>query len=219
MISIWYFNIKNVHQALFDQLLQTVPVTVQQSIQTLRFFKDQQLKLFGRLLVEQFHKTKNIPFDWSNWRTNTQGKPYMLNGSSFNISHSGNLVAVAFASQNVGLDLERIEERNIDPIIDHFHALEKRHIDWSHNKKEAFYHIWTRKEAFIKAKGTGLLNALHEDNSLSNELYYNNKSWFLHSLSPLAGYQFAVCSLVKNSPIQIKEIGLSQLFVNQTRAA
>lgn len=79
----------------------------------------------------------------------------------FNISHSGSVAAVALSDTvPVGLDIERVRPfAGIKEIVNgEFHPLEKTY--WVQTplelQDEKFFIIWTRKEAYLKAKGCGL---------------------------------------------------------------
>ena len=60
----------------------------------------------------------------------------------FNISHSNNIVAVAFDTNPLGLDVEHMKDRNFKML------LERYNID--SNDKNLFYQFWTQYEASIK---------------------------------------------------------------------
>ena len=60
----------------------------------------------------------------------------------FNISHSNNVVAVAFDDMSLGLDVEYIKERDFKSL------LERYNID--SDDKNLFYQFWTEYEASIK---------------------------------------------------------------------
>ncbi len=88
-------------------------------------------------------------------------KPYLADGPSFNLSHSGTVVLYAFAARGeLGIDVElydagvvneRIAERFFSPAeVRALRALPQEAQPW------AFLTCWTRKEAFIKARGDGL---------------------------------------------------------------
>ncbi len=98
------------------------------------------------------------------FRYGPRGKP-MLDAEDgllrFNLSHSGDLALVAVSrGREIGVDVERIRpDRDLDRIATRFFstvevaallALPRA------ERAEAFYHCWTRKEAYIKALGDGL---------------------------------------------------------------
>jgi 4'-phosphopantetheinyl transferase len=100
-----------------------------------------------------------------------KGKPQLAgalihNSLNFNISHSGDYVLVAIAFQRcLGVDIERIRmDIDTGAIAKRFFsaneclALAGLPADLRH---EAFFACWTRKEAYIKARGDGLSLGLH----------------------------------------------------------
>ena len=103
----------------------------------------------------------------------SHGKPQIASATSqdpqlkFNLSHSGGLALYAFTSVgDVGVDLEHIrpEFTGDDIARRFFSATEVECLDQlpPHARHEAFFSCWTRKEAFIKAKGVGLSLALDQ---------------------------------------------------------
>ena len=99
-------------------------------------------------------------------RTLEHGKPFALvEGSvapiSFNVSHSGNHGLIALASKGrLGVDVEeRSHRRDLDAISETvFSPGEQAELAsaGSPDRVHLFYKLWTIKEAFIKALGTGL---------------------------------------------------------------
>lgn len=103
------------------------------------------------------------------------GKPALAAGTQragatleFNLSHSHDLALVALAWERpVGVDLERWDrERNHLELAERFfspaeraslRALADRHADLVHG----FFAAWSRKEAYLKARGEGVLRGLH----------------------------------------------------------
>lgn len=97
---------------------------------------------------------------------NSFGKPmldaeYGGNNISFNLSHSVDLALYAITrKREVGVDIERIKpDIETERIAERFFSSDEvaslRTVS-SNIHQKAFFHCWTRKEAFIKAKGKGL---------------------------------------------------------------
>lgn len=90
------------------------------------------------------------------------GKPYLSDESIyFNLSHSGDYVALAFCKDSpVGIDIEhtRSNIRKDSLVKRFFHADEaKLFLNLSEQDKEAFlFRRWTVREAFLKGIGSGL---------------------------------------------------------------
>lgn len=93
------------------------------------------------------------------------GKPHLSdhlepNALCFNLSHAGDYLLVAFASgREVGVDLEQLQQDlNFRPMAERYFSEREQADLFTLPEKEqltAFYRCWTRKEAYIKATGTG----------------------------------------------------------------
>ena len=85
----------------------------------------------------------------------------------FNLSHSGDMAAIAVSlGREIGVDIERIEPKRTDiAVAERFFS--RREIEALRNLPEkdrdaGFFTCWTRKEAYIKARGEGLSIPLSE---------------------------------------------------------
>jgi 4'-phosphopantetheinyl transferase len=97
---------------------------------------------------------------------NRYGKPdiapeYHPENIKFNLSHSGNLALYAITrNREIGIDVEYI--RNVDKadkIVKRFFSKEEGefyHSQPNYKKNSAFFTLWTRKEAYSKARGMGI---------------------------------------------------------------
>jgi 4'-phosphopantetheinyl transferase len=105
------------------------------------------------------------------FRYSMYGKPELAkpagSGLHFNVSHSESVALYAFAiGRRIGIDVERIRD-DFD-----FELIAKRSFSlFEHaalkrmpatERRRAFFVCWTRKEAYIKALGTGLNHPLHQ---------------------------------------------------------
>lgn len=97
------------------------------------------------------------------FQTNEFGKPFLAPETSveFNLSHSGDLALVALTTgRAIGVDLEQYRERLETEKISkrYFSSAEFSQLMNlpDSQREEAFYACWTRKEAYIKARGEGL---------------------------------------------------------------
>ncbi len=97
----------------------------------------------------------------------SHGKPKLVGGGGtavpleFNMSHSGNVVLLAFSSTcELGVDVELIRPlEDMAGIADRFFSREESEELFSlapEERERAFYLCWTRKEAYVKAVGEGL---------------------------------------------------------------
>lgn len=95
-----------------------------------------------------------------------QGKPVLLDRSlQFNVSHSHGQALFAFARQGrIGIDLEQ-EDRDVEwaSLSQRFFARAEHQAILAlpaSEQKAAFFRCWTRKEAYVKAHGDGLMRGL-----------------------------------------------------------
>jgi len=97
------------------------------------------------------------------------GRP-VLNGLGalhFNVSHTDGLALMAFARDHeVGVDVEKFRPTSDIPgLADRFFSAQERDALKPLSGDDllaAFFRCWTRKEAYIKAKGEGLSLPLHQ---------------------------------------------------------
>jgi 4'-phosphopantetheinyl transferase len=99
------------------------------------------------------------------FRHGPRGKPYLAGNpdpaARFNLAHSGECALVAVARhREIGVDIEMIKEQRATQDIAHrffspyevgvLHSLPEQ------ERTAAFYRLWARKEAYLKARGEGL---------------------------------------------------------------
>lgn len=142
------------------------------------------------------------------------GKPHVAGeqegGLVFNLSHSGDLVLIALSrGGSVGVDVEcwtrGIDEQGLERITESvFSARERaalRLLDPA-LRRAAFFAVWSRKEAYIKATGLGVSHGLdHFDVSAEHDeaRLLEDRSgvadvgeWALYDLAPGPGYSGAL---------------------------
>lgn len=158
---------------------------------------------------------ERIRFTYSSY-----GKPGLesaMNKLSFNVSHSNEvaLYAVALGCE-VGLDVEFIREDFASmEIAEHFFSRQEiavlRTLPPS-LQQHAFFNCWTRKEAYIKARGEGLSHPLDQFAvscapgepaailSTENDPLEISR-WWLHELRPGSGYVAALA--LQGGPRQV----------------
>ena len=97
------------------------------------------------------------------------GKPLLVDGGDlqFNVSHSDGIAVMGFArAREIGVDVEKIRQQSdVEQIAERFFSKhERRSLRQCAGEElhEAFFRCWTRKEAYIKAKGEGLSLPLHQ---------------------------------------------------------
>lgn len=151
-------------------------------------------------------EAEKIEFDYNQF-----GKPLVQGKENlrFNVSHAGEVSLIAVAQgREVGVDVEQVQEVSSDDpaslyrIAQRFFAPnEVRQLRQLPEAAlvQAFFTCWTRKEAFIKAKGLGLAipldsfevsflpSARPELISFEADLVEKER-WSFYALEPLPGY-------------------------------
>jgi len=93
------------------------------------------------------------------WRVAEHGKPFLTNyvGVYFNISHCSRAVAVAMSHQDVGVDVEGRRRFSDGLLARSMSQAEQAAVRGSADPEATFARLWTRKEAYFKWLGTGIL--------------------------------------------------------------
>ena len=151
------------------------------------------------------------------------GKPSLSGSASdkalqFNLTHSEDLalVAVTDAGQ-VGIDVERIRPmKDADEFVARFFS-EREHASFKRlpesQKPTAFFTLWTRKEAWLKATGEGIAQSLNrvEVSFLPGEparllavpdSLSQGSTWDLVNLSPAPGFAAALAIAASAPEVQ-----------------
>jgi len=130
--------------------------------------------------------------------TTRYGKPEVP-GLSFSISHSSALIGLAFSTECMpGFDVESIRPIPLEDFKEHFSKRE-----WSslknENDFEAFYRLWTSKEAVVKADGRGLSIPLQSITLEGDRAMLEEKRWCLFDVAVPRGYR---ATLASNKPCE-----------------
>ena len=170
------------------------------------FPEDRARFLIGRALLRKIHgdfysKTSGkIELAYTE-----RGQPYIPQheNSHFSISHTHDLVALALTTRSrVGIDVEYVQPKiNLIELAERilsekdFRAFQSLS---EPEKQAAFFRVWTRKEAYLKARGEGISEELEkisvsfardEVTQVSDEREESVAlNWRLHTLPVPAGY-------------------------------
>jgi 4'-phosphopantetheinyl transferase len=140
------------------------------------------------------------------------GKPFLTNseaaGLLFNMSHSGDFALIAVTREReVGVDVEFMRDGfATDEVAENFFSVAEIYTLTGlepHLRIQAFFNCWTRKEAYVKARGEGLSMPLDQfDVSLvpgGPAMMLENRfdkleasRWTFHDLAVAPGYAGAL---------------------------
>ncbi len=132
------------------------------------------------------------------------GKPALTDtfsgsGLRFNVSHSEGLALFAFAlDREVGVDIECIRDiPEMEQIVARFFSCSEKEIFRrlpENRKRDVFYQMWTRKEAFLKAVGKGLhvpldsFTVLPQSDEEGHWCLNRASGWYIKDLHPWPGF-------------------------------
>ena len=160
--------------------------------------------IVGGVLLRQFVGNTEI-------FKNEFGKPIAENGVCFNLSHSGDWVLLAVHSADVGCDIEKLRYTRYErmgKIV--FTDRELAQIHFAFDKMNAFYQIWTKKEALLKCMGSGFHREAKSVDVSGDSFCEGKNRYNLRSLV-FADYILSVCS-EDEQPIDLTFVDLSKIY-------
>ena len=119
---------------------------------------------------------------------NEHGKPFLVRHTNvyFNLSHCKNGIAAIVDFSPVGIDIESFRKSNLALVRKTMNPAEAEWIRSSADPIEAFTQYWTKKEAVVKLRGTGLTNDLHrilDGNGYRLETHVNREKEYVWSVA------------------------------------
>jgi 4'-phosphopantetheinyl transferase len=176
-----------------------------------RQWLDKQLSIAGKLLLLKLTKKMGVneQFSLAEMKYNEYHRPYFDNSLDFNIAHSGNIVVCCGTIEGkIGIDIEQVKEIDLKAYSDHFTQNEWNDINHSYERSQKFYHYWTRKEAALKAIGTGFHTELSSIDVSGESLEYDGITYYFRKLDIANGYKCHIATTSQNATIDLKHISL-----------
>nr|WP_211217462.1 4'-phosphopantetheinyl transferase superfamily protein [Segetibacter koreensis] len=137
-------------------------------------------------------------------------RPYFDSLIDFNISHSADYIICAITKTGkIGVDIEAIQNIPILSFEDQFSSKEWDSILQGENVLQSFYILWTQKEAFLKAIGTGLYLPLDKITISDNKIDWNNEEWFLHQIKIDDRYVSHLSTNILSPTIVVEKMNLN----------
>jgi len=221
-VDLWLISPKQISDAGIQHLKSLITDEELAKITTFKNSSAQKTSLVSRamcrLVLSQYTHT---PAQTHQFTLNRHGKPSLLNNPRqlrFNLSHNEDLVIMAICIEDsIGCDIENPTRKvSIDPITRRYFSSQEHKMLTSKegkDKNDAFFKIWTLKEAFVKATGVGINLGLDSFHFLYNEIdsrqnirvcfndHYplsTEQPWYCFH-SQLKQQSFALCRATKTS--------------------
>lgn len=219
-IHLWRINISQLKPSI-EKYWNILTEDEKIKAKKFRFKKDFNCSVIARGVLRELlglylnEAPNRLIFNYSSYKKPILEHPNLI---KFNVSHSNNSIIIAITkSTEVGVDVEFIKSNmEFDDIAASFFSnKEIQQLNTLNKKNRAigFFNCWTRKEAFIKAEGSGLSFPLNKfsvslkPNSkvelLETKWDFNEKKlWTLKSFNPYPDYIGAVAVKSKIDDIQ-----------------
>ncbi len=192
------------NDALYDKIYTAVSRERRDKVDKLLFRKDKNQSLAAEYLL--MYAAGQFGITDFKIKCGENGKPYFENeGVYFNLSHSGERVMCAIGTAEVGCDVERIKDINLDIARRCFYKSEYDAImaeQGKEAKQNMFFRLWTLKESFIKVLGLGMklpldkfrVDVIGDRAQVCHNI--NQNKYFFREYDFDDGYKYAVCSSV-----------------------
>lgn len=226
LIDIYYVQFSK-HLNDFEKLFELLDQ--EEKDRALRFYFEKDkisftiARAYLKLIISKYLKINNKDIHFS---YNKYGKSY-LKGSNlyFNISHSKDFAVYAFSNLGeVGIDIEFMREKVDFKNIIHRYFSKNEILDFNDlpefQQKEAFFNGWSRKEAYIKAKGKGLsipLNSFDVTIKPNDEVKIKEireeilkENWYLYNLNISPEYKSALVTSFPITNLNIQELVIGE---------
>lgn len=180
----------------FKPFLKCLPIKAINKIMAYHFKKDQVVS-FASEYLKYFYLSAylNVQPSTINIGYNKFYKPYLVDymNIDFNISHSKDFVVMVIAKHaRVGIDIESIDpQMNINEVAPLVFSKNEQNL--INNNPQNFFSLWCKKEALIKAHGTGFaenLDYLYTNLSLAEHEIIDKNAFYLCKID---NYMLAVC--------------------------
>ena len=188
------FENDNIRLMVFDNMEQCTDEEVRRMLPLVSEQRRQQAMQF-KFLFGQFACLKSYEMLMSLLGTKGE-KPEFVYGEHgkpaiegcdmhFSISHCKQGIAVAVDDKPIGIDIESVREADEALIEKTMNPDEAKAIRSSANPKEAFISFWTKKEAVLKLRGTGIIDELYDVLSADEtvETFINHEKEYVYSIA------------------------------------
>jgi 4'-phosphopantetheinyl transferase len=179
-----------------------------------RFVKDLREFVITRAVLRQVlaRYTGQSPADLR-FESSSAGKPVLLGAHSphFSVSHCADLALIAVARVRIGIDVEHVRPGNFwQKVIGQcLSPRERAYLEAlpAKSRTQALYRVWTRKEAVLKAVGTGLLYPPHQvsvlpENKEPSVVSLLGCDWFVRQVRTPGRY--AAAAAIEAPPFKVR---------------
>lgn len=225
MISVYAVKMpKSIDVTTFNNLVDMVSVEKKKKIASYINKEDAYRTLLGDVMIRSVickrYKISNQKIRYS---YNIYGKPDWIEDKDFyfNISHSGNWIVCIVGNVPVGTDIEQIRPIQLELISQLFSMEEVMDLNSKTiiERINYFYDLWTLKESYVKAIGTGLSTSLNsftiskrgEGNIIFNQDNVNS-TYFFKQYNIDSDYKLSICATSNQFPNEVIQKNINDII-------
>ena len=216
MLQVYFAeNDKEWSKDKLDEMMLPLPHDMLNKILAYKGWKERQSRILGKWMLMRLMEIFEPGLTLGGLKYTEFNKPFLTPAPSpkerggttnfdFSIAHSGDIVICAgIMNAQIGVDIEKILPIELTDYEDHLTASEWELIQHSPDTQKAFYEIWTKKEALIKALGRGLDMELDKLDVCGDTAIYEDRTyWF----SPLTITNNYIAHIASNMSLNNKSI-------------
>ncbi len=190
---------------LFSRGLSLLPYSLQKEVVAYKHQMDAWRALVGKLLWASFLGKDVLPKEsLDGMRRDEFKRPFIYGGNDGNIAHSENWIAFASTERgSIGVDIQAWKKVSMPSYRGSFTENERGYIEDAEDTNAAFFRIWARKEALVKADGRGMHIQLSEFDVLDDEVYFDGEWYFMVDIEMPKGISAAFATTEKPKEIKI----------------
>lgn len=211
--------------------IKDMPIWRQEKIKSFLVNEPKKLSLMASMLFVKAMEEIDINIDIKNIKiayTKNQ-KPYIEDQKykdiKFNISHSQDKAILVTSQEEVGCDIEKIHDIDLN-LAKRFYTNEEYKLILSNNdiekQKKIFYKMWTLKESYLKLTGKGIIAGLDsvdfsevdynyiflENKTKNNKIFsfvQNGEVYYFHNFD-IEDYMISICTKSDKNFYEVKFI-------------
>lgn len=195
MITVLYCLVNKIPDYKISDYLLLLPQFMRDDILRSKSIPVLKTRLVARLMLKECLNQTNSAHLLERFDKDRNNKPFIEGWRRFNIAHSGSVSVFAYGNSfHIGIDIEKNVNFGYHDIISNFHYREEEFILKSINPLNAFYEVWVKKEAVLKAMGIGIVNGINNFCTLNEHINQSNKDWYTQKVLIAENYTAFVCS-------------------------
>lgn len=203
MVNILLLDVRQIPD-YYENLLEKYNISPERKKKaaSYKFLKDKKLCIGAGILFDIICTRNHMKVSDRAITYGPKGKPYFRDYREmfFNLSHSGDYAACACGTDEVGIDIEKIDNKADDSFWeDIFTSGELRTLSSIRDEEKInyFYRLWTMKEAFVKTIGEGINIPFRSFEitfgaQITVNQHFNQKEYYLSEYD-LQGYKMTAC--------------------------